>query len=72
MKKFIPLLALGIVSVATAQFPAFEDVDTNSDGEISREEAAVVEGLDLVRCDKDGDEYLSREEYTVCGRPQRE
>jgi hypothetical protein len=58
------LLLLGISGFAFAQEPpAFEDVDANSDGQISREEAAAIEGLDFAAADKDQNGSLSREEY---------
>lgn len=67
MKRCIPLVvAMGFVGVALAQAPAFEEVDTNSDGEISEEEFTVIEGRDFVKCDTNEDEYLSRREYAAC------
>jgi hypothetical protein len=58
------LLLLGVSTLALAQEPpAFEDVDANSDGQISREEAATIEGLDFASADKDQNGSLSREEY---------
>jgi hypothetical protein len=64
MKKLTTLLLIGISGVALAQEkPAFEDVDTNSDGQVSREEAAAIEGLDFAAADTDQSGSLSREEY---------
>ena len=65
MKKLsITLLALGFAGAALAQdAPSFEDVDTNQDGQISREEAAAVEGLDFSTADSNGDGSLDRIEY---------
>jgi hypothetical protein len=64
MKTIKTLLLLGISGVALAQeTPAFEDVDANSDGQISQEEAAVIEGLDFAAADTDQNGSLSREEY---------
>jgi len=58
------LLLVGISGIALAQeTPAFEDVDTNSDGQVSREEAAAIEGLDFAAADTDQNGSLSREEY---------
>jgi hypothetical protein len=60
------LLLLGVSGLALAQEPpAFEEVDTNSDGQISREEAATIEGLDFASADKDQNGSLSREEYVA-------
>jgi hypothetical protein len=58
------LLLLGITGVAFAQaLPAFEEVDANSDGQISAEEAAAIEGFDFAAADADQSGSLSREEY---------
>jgi len=67
MKKFATLFALGFSTVALAQSsaPSFEEVDTNADGAISREEASVIEGLGFDRMDANQDGSLSREEYTA-------
>lgn len=57
---------LGFSAAALAQeLPAFEDVDTNSDGQISQEEAAAIEGLDFATADTDQDGALSMEEYNA-------
>ena len=42
---------------------SFEDVDTNSDGTISKTEAQAVEGLDFDKADTNRDGQLSRSEY---------
>jgi predicted lipoprotein with Yx(FWY)xxD motif len=68
MTKYIikTLLLLGITGVAFAQsMPAFEEVDANSDGQISAEEAAAIEGFELATYDTDQDGSLSREEYSA-------
>ena len=58
------LVVIGFSSAALAQgLPAFEDVDANSDGQISREEAAAIEGLDFAAADTNQDGALSMEEY---------
>lgn len=66
MKRCIPLIVMILAGIVLAQAPAFEEVDTNSDGEISEEEFTIVEGRDFVKCDANEDEYLSREEYAAC------
>lgn len=64
MKRYltISLLALGS-GVAFAQLPAFEDVDANADGQITRDEAAIVEGLDFAALDANQDGVVSRQEW---------
>jgi hypothetical protein len=67
MKTTTTLFALAFSAVALAQggAPAFEEVDSNADGAITREEASVIEGLDFDRLDANQDGLLSREEYTA-------
>jgi Ca2+-binding EF-hand superfamily protein len=62
-KVSVTLLALGFAGSALAQAPAFEEVDQNSDGMISQEEAAAVEGLDFATADTNQDGSLDRSEY---------
>lgn len=66
-KYLVQLLVLtGFSAAALAQgLPAFEEVDTNSDGQISQEEAAAIEGLDFATADTDQDGALSMEEYNA-------
>lgn len=65
-KVSITLLALGFAGAALAQdAPSFEEVDQNSDGMISQEEAASVEGLDLATADTNQDGSLDREEFNA-------
>lgn len=73
MKKLsVTLLALGFSAAALAQesaqapatqAPSFEEVDENTDGMISREEAQNVEALDFDEADENEDGRLDREEY---------
>lgn len=59
-------ILVGFTGVAMAQdLPAFEEVDANGDGAISREEAATIEALDFVSADTDQDGSLSMEEYNA-------
>ena len=66
-KQLLKLLVLaGFSAAALAQgLPPFEEVDTNSDGQISQEEAAAIEGLDFATADTDQDGSLSMEEYNA-------
>jgi len=59
------LLALGFSAavIAQQQAPAFEEVDQNSDGMISQQEAEQVEGLDFSTADRNQDGQLDRQEY---------
>ena len=67
MKKVIPIVALSFAGMALAQqAPPFDEVDTNSDGEISESEFTVVDRSKFEKCDTDEDEYLSPKEFTAC------
>ena len=46
-----------------AGLPAFEDVDTDSDGRLSQIEVAMIEGVEFTSADQNQDGYVSREEY---------
>jgi hypothetical protein len=52
-----------VESAAAGGHPPFEEVDADSDGQITRTELAMVEGLDFTSLDVDDDSFLSREEY---------
>lgn len=54
--------ALAIAGAAQAA-PAFDDVDANKDGMLSKVEASVVKGLDFADADLDKDGMLDRAEY---------
>ena len=62
-KLLTTVLALGFSSVALAQAPTFDEVDTNRDGSVDRQEASVIEGIDFATADANQDGLLSREEY---------
>lgn len=66
------LLALGFSAAAVAQqqAPSFEEVDQNSDGMISQEEAQQVEGLDFATADENQDGQLDRQEYQQATQQQ--
>ena len=64
MKKYLVLLFALLFAVgALAQLPSFEEVDTNADGVIDRDEAAAVEGLDFDAADTNMDGVIDRQEY---------
>ncbi|MBN1236955.1 MAG: hypothetical protein JXB36_00565 [Gammaproteobacteria bacterium] len=69
MKRCIALVALGFSGIALAQgeMPPFEEVDSNQDGQISRVEAAAIEGLDFTTADTNQDGSLDRTEYMSAG-----
>jgi len=74
MKSLITLVALGFTGVALAQepLPPFEETDSNQDGQISRTEAAAVEGLDFDTADADQNGSLDRTEYMAAASSQGE
>ena len=60
------LVLIGFSTAALAQgLPSFEEVDKNSDGQISQEEAEAIEGLDFDTADTNQDGALSMEEYNA-------
>lgn len=68
MKKVCLVLSvLGFSGIVLAQgpLPPFEEVDSNSDGQISMEEAAAIEGLDFATADTNQDGALDAEEYAA-------
>lgn len=68
-KLLTTVLALGFLGLASAQSaPAFEEVDTNGDGSIDRQEASVIEGIDFAAADTNQDGALSREEYEAANQ----
>jgi Ca2+-binding EF-hand superfamily protein len=70
MNKYLAMLAFGLSTLALAAeaLPAFEQVDTNRDGVISKSEAATVEGLDFAKADANQDGMISREEYLALAK----
>ena len=64
-RNFLSILVLAFSSAILAQafLPAFEDVDANGDGEISREEASAIEVFDFDMADTNQDGHLDRNEY---------
>lgn len=71
MKRYLVLLfALLFAIGALAQMPSFEEVDTNADGVIDREEAAAVEGLDFDAADTNMDGVIDRQEYEAARQEQ--
>jgi hypothetical protein len=65
-KRFCGLAVLASLAIAGAAYaaaPAFDDVDANNDGMLSKVEASVVKGLDFAKADLDKDGMLDRAEY---------
>jgi hypothetical protein len=54
---------IGLASVAFAQSPAFEDLDTDRSGTLSESEAAGVDALDCAQADTNHDGSLDRAEF---------
>lgn len=67
------LLALGFSAAVMAQqeAPSFEEVDQNSDGMISQQEAGEVEGLDFATADRNQDGQLDRQEFQQATQQQQ-
>jgi EF hand len=57
--------ALAFASAAHAAAPAFNDLDEDHDGFLTREEAASVKGLDFTKADTNRDGRLDRAEYSA-------
>jgi hypothetical protein len=55
--------SVAIASVAFAEAPAFDDIDANKDGKLSKAEASAVKGLDFAKADRDQNGTLDRVEY---------
>ena len=68
-KLLTTAIALSFSGLALAQnAPAFEEVDTNGDGSIDRQEASVIEGIDFALADANQDGVLNREEYEAANQ----
>ena len=57
--------ALAFASAAYAVAPAFNDLDKNHDGFLTRAEASSVKGLDFAKADTNRDGRLDRAEYSA-------
>jgi hypothetical protein len=60
------LAVVGVLALASASYavaPAFNDLDKDHDGMLSRSEAAGVKNLDFAKADTNRDGKLDRAEY---------
>ena len=64
LRSAMALLAvLGLASASYAVAPAFNELDKDHDGMLSKAEAASVKGLDFAKADTNKDGKLDRAEY---------
>lgn len=67
MNKLVSTMALvGVFAFASASFaagPAFNELDKNRDGTLSKAEVASIDGLDFAKADTNKDGRLDRAEY---------
>ena len=63
LNSVVLVTSLAIAGSSFAVEPAFDDVDANGDGMLSKVEASVVKGLDFAKADRDKDGMLDRMEY---------
>ena len=61
------LASIGVLAFASAAqaAPAFNDLDKNHDGLLSRSEASPVKNLDFAKADTNRDGNLDRAEYAA-------
>jgi hypothetical protein len=57
------IAALGFASSAYAVAPAFNELDKDKDGLLTKSETASVKGLDFAKADTNKDGRLDRAEY---------
>src|SRR5882672_1953592 len=51
--------------IAQPSFPSFQVADKNKDGQISRQEASGIQGLDFAAADTNNSSFLDLNEYMV-------
>lgn len=69
MSRIISAMVVSILmafaaSAATTK-PTFDELDTNKDGKLSKDEAAKVESLDFAKADVNKDGVIDRAEYEI-------
>jgi hypothetical protein len=67
MRKWFTALALvsaiGLAGPASGMEAAFDDLDVDKDGKLSKQEASKQAGLDFAKADTNQDGWLTRPEY---------
>ena len=64
--KFLSVLLILMSGTALAAMPTFQDLDTNKDKVLSKQEVVkVLVGIDFADADKNNDGNLNQEEYKL-------
>ena len=64
MRSVLAVMAMfGLASAAYAASPAFNELDKDHDGMLTKAETATVKGLDFAKADTNKDGRLDRAEY---------
>jgi len=64
--RFLPLMLTFFSCAAlAATMPTFQELDVNTDGVLSQQEVERIQELDFTTADKNGDGFLTLEEYSL-------